>query len=431
MRIRHAWAILLLLASAAAYPLAGGSVATDNVKARLVSEVDSVAPGEIFWVALEFDIRDGWHTYWRNPGDSGLPTKLTWTLPRGFGAGPIVWTSPHRFVLAPLVNYGYAKHAVHLIEITAPKDLAVHGLVTLRAKANWLVCSNVCIPESADLNLTLPTGAQPAAMDADAAALFAAARSELPQAAPAGASAQMRGDRLVITLGRDWGRGLDRIESLSFIPYEDGQIAYAASQTMSRRAESIELSLQPGYRPPTAGTIRGLLLVTENNGGERTAPLEIAARFASASAATLEPQPRTSAPAAESPLASLRPGTSPSPALGLLLLSAVLGGLVLNLMPCVFPVLSVKAIGIVEQAKKHPRTVRIRGLIFAAGVICSMWTLVGILLALRAGGEQIGWGFQLQSPLFVTLMSYLLLVVGLNLSGVFESAARSPASAMN
>ncbi len=422
MRIRHAWAISLLLASAAAFPLSGNTVATDNVKARLVSEVGSVAPGQSFWVALEFDIREGWHTYWRNPGDSGLPTRLTWTLPRGFSAGPIVWTVPHRFVLAPLINYGYAKHAVHLIEITAPTDLAVHGPVTLQAKANWLVCSNVCIPESADLKLTLPTSAKPASADANSEPLFAAARNELPQAAPAPAEAQIHGGRLFITIGRHWGRSLEQIESLSFIPYDDGQIAYAAPQTMRRSADAIELSLKPGYRPQTAGAIRGLLLVTENDGGGRTVPLEIAARFASAppAEATRGPHPRIAAAAVESRLALLRPGEAKSPALGILLLSAVLGGLVLNLMPCVFPVLSVKAVGIVEQARKHPRTVRLKGLVFAAGVIGSMWTLTTVLLVLRAGGEQIGWGFQLQSPLFVTLMAYLLLVVGLNLSGVFE-----------
>jgi thiol:disulfide interchange protein len=124
---------------------------------------------------------------------------------------------------------------------------------------------------------------------------------------------------------------------------------------------------------------------------------------------------------------------APAPAaphgLGVLLLLAIAGGLILNLMPCVFPVLSIKAIGLVEQAKRHPAAVRAKGLVFAAGVIASMLLLAAVLLALRAGGEQIGWGFQLQSPLFVTLMVYLLLAVGLNLSGVLKSAAASPASA--
>ena len=125
MRSLKWWLIGLLWFSPAAYPLSGNSVSTDNVKARLVSETDGIAPGQSIWVALELDIRDGWHTYWRNPGDSGQATKLAWTLPAGFTAGDIVWTTPHRFVIDPLVNYGYAKHAVHLVAIAAPKDLAL------------------------------------------------------------------------------------------------------------------------------------------------------------------------------------------------------------------------------------------------------------------------------------------------------------------
>ncbi|MEA3132752.1 MAG: hypothetical protein QOG17_598, partial [Gammaproteobacteria bacterium] len=121
MRTFKCWILACLLASPAAYPLAGNVVATDNVKARLVSEAGAIGPGQSIWVALELNIRDGWHTYWRNPGDSGQATSLAWSLPPGFTAGPIVWTIPHRFELPPLVNYGYAKHAIHLVQITAPQ----------------------------------------------------------------------------------------------------------------------------------------------------------------------------------------------------------------------------------------------------------------------------------------------------------------------
>src|SRR5271170_1981160 len=156
MRQLQCWLLGLLLASPAAYPLSGSVVASDNVKARLISEVDSIAPGQTIWVALEFNIRDGWHTYWRNPGDSGLATTLRWTLPAGVTAGGIVWTAPHRFDIPPLVNYGYARHAMHLVPITAARDLKAGAPVELAAQANWLVCADVCIPESAQLRLLLP-----------------------------------------------------------------------------------------------------------------------------------------------------------------------------------------------------------------------------------------------------------------------------------
>jgi thiol:disulfide interchange protein DsbD len=414
MRSLKWWFIGLLWFSPAVYPLSGNSVSTDNVKARLVSEADGIGPGQSIWVALELDIRDGWHTYWRNPGDSGQATKLVWTLPAGFTAGDIVWTTPHRFVIAPLVNYGYAKHAMHLVEIAAPKDLAGSASpLALKAKASWLVCSDVCIPESADLELKVPVKAA-AGIDPSTAPLFSAARADLPTAAPASTAARVDDGRLILTLGGDWGATLERVTSLSFYPYEDGAIEYAAPQTLERHAGSIDLAMKLGYQPPKSGSVRGVLLATE--GGENiTVPIEISAPLAAVAPGAL-------GAAAAPRFAPAKPAgvRTDTPALPMLMMLAVLGGIILNLMPCVFPVLSIKAIGLVEQARKHPAAVRTKGLVFAAGVIASMLSLAAVLLALRAGGEQIGWGFQLQSPLFVTLMIYLLLAVGLNLSGVFE-----------
>jgi thiol:disulfide interchange protein/DsbC/DsbD-like thiol-disulfide interchange protein len=406
MRTAKFWLFGLLLFSPAAFALSGGIVATDNVKARLVSESGTVSPGQSFWVALDLDIREGWHTYWRNPGDSGQATKLEWHLPPGFTAGDIVWTTPHRFEVPPLVNYGYAKQAVHLVQINAPSDLASSSPLVLSAKASWLVCSDVCIPEDADLQLKLPVSTQAGTVDRTDAALFTTARSELPSAQPAATTARLEKGELVLTLGKEWGSTLPQITSLAFFPYDEGGIEYAAPQTLRRSKDAVELAMKIGYQPPTGGLVRGVLLATEQSGGSAvTVPIEIAARFEA-----------TSTAAAGTHAVAAQTATS----IPLLLLFALLGGLILNLMPCVFPVLSIKAIGLVEQAKKHPAAVRSKGLAFAAGVIGSMLCLAGALLALRAGGEQIGWGFQLQSPLFVTLLVYLLLAVGLNLSGVFE-----------
>src|ERR1700691_1870929 len=418
MRVLKFWLLALVFASPAADALSGNTVATDNVKARLVSEATTVGPGQAFWGALELDIRDGWHTYWRNPGDSGEATKLAWQLPPGFSAGDIVWTTPHRFEIAPLVNYGYAKHAVHMVQITAPKDLKAGTPVSLAAKASWLVCSDVCIPEDANLQLNLPVSAQAGGLDPASSALFTTARSELPSAQPAPTSAKILGDKLIITLGQDWGPTLSQITSLAFFPYDEGGIEYGTPQTLTRAKDAVDLAMKVGYQPPKAGAIRGVLVVTTLNGTQTdTVPIEIAADFSGAGAAEVKAGPRF-APVPQSNLA--QSNKEPEHSLPTLLLFAVLGGLILNLMPCVFPVLSIKALNVMEQAKKHPAAVRAKGLVFAAGVIVSMLCLAGVLLMLRAGGEQLGWGFQLQSPLFVTLLVYLLLAVGLNLSGVFE-----------
>lgn len=415
MRTVHLWLLSWLLASPV-FAVSGNVVATGNVQAHLVSEVSAIAPGQSFWVALEFNIRDGWHTYWRNPGDSGQATSLKWQLPAGFIAGDIVWTTPHRFELPPLVNYGYAVHAVHLVEITAPKDVKPGTTATLSAKASWLVCSDVCIPEDADLQLKLPVAASVGAVDAPDAALFTAARSELPGAQPAVTRARIHDGQLIIALGKEWGATLPQIKSLAFFPYDEGGIEYAAPQTLTRSKDSVELSMKLGDRPPKAGTIRGVLLATEQSGNDTvTVPLEITAGFSGGLVSAAPPSGSVAAAGA-----GVNSPDKVDTSLPVLLLFAILGGLILNLMPCVFPVLSIKAMGLVEQAKRHPAAVRAKGLVFAAGVISSMLCLAAVLLVLRAGGEQIGWGFQLQSPLFVTLLVYLLLAVGLNLSGVFE-----------
>ncbi len=416
------WLILgALLGSPAAYSLSGPTAATDNVKARLVSEVSAIGPGQSIWVALEFNIRDGWHTYWRNPGDSGQATSLTWDLPAGFKAGEIVWPTPHRFDLAPLVNYGYAKHVVHLVQVSAPAALKAGATVILSAKASYLVCADVCIPEDAHLQLKLPATTTAGPVDPSDAALFSTARSELPSAAPAATSARIQNGRLLITLGREWGATLPQINSLAFFPYDDGSIEYAAPQTLTRSKDAVELALKVGYQPPQGGTLRGVLLATEQSGNDViSVPMEIAATLTGAAAAGKPGAAATASTAANAASGADTAAPEAPHSLPSLLLFAILGGLILNLMPCVFPVLSIKAIGMVEQAKKHPAAVRAKGLMFAAGVISSMLTLAAVLLALRAGGEQIGWGFQLQSPLFVTFMVYLLLAVGLNLSGVFE-----------
>ncbi len=398
-------ASLLLYTLAAAGT--GNTVATDNVKARLVSEVANVAPGSTFSVALEFDIREGWHTYWRNPGDSGQATRLKWTLPANVTASDIQWTTPHRFDVPPLVNYGYAHHAVHLVQVTVPNDLKPGSPLALAATANWLVCSDICIPETGVVNLSLPVGN--GAKDPAAAALFAAARAELPQPALGTVNAEVHDKELVLSLGKDWGNVLAQTENLSFFPFAEGGIEYAAPQRMTRSDGTLQLSMKLGYQPPKSGPVEGVLVLKQGSGAtELTVPMSISAPLTVVGVASVA-APRYAKTAANTEHSLLS-----------LMLAAIGGGLILNLMPCVFPVLSIKAMSLVEQAKKSPGAVRMKGLVFTAGVILSMLALAAVMLALRAGGQQIGWGFQLQSPVFVTLLIYLLLAVGLNLSGVFE-----------
>ncbi len=187
MRLR-AFASTLVLALAVALGIAAPSRAgvvpiEDPVKARLVAETGSIAPGETVWVALHLAMRPGWHVYWRNPGDAGLPPEIAWKLPPGFTAGEIAWPTPERFVVGEIGNYGYAGAVDLLVPITAPADLAPGGDAPIAAHATWLACAEICIPGEADLALALRVAAAPVTPDPAAAALFAAARERLPQAA--------------------------------------------------------------------------------------------------------------------------------------------------------------------------------------------------------------------------------------------------------
>jgi len=425
MKVMRKLALLLaLLSPAGAFATAGNAVETDHVKARLVSEAASIVPGRNFTVALEFDIRKGWHTYWRNPGDSGQPTRLDWKLPQDFKASPIQWARPHRFDLPPLVNYGYAGHVMHLVQIQVPRELASHAPVKLAATANWLVCSDICIPESADLSLTLPVGN--GALDPAAAPAFSQARTRLPLPATASTRAEVKAHDLLLTFGQDWGDALSQAASVSFFPFAEGSIEYAAPQHLSREGPVARLSMKLGFAPPKQGPVEGVLVLgraqesaDEGTAFQISAPLT-ASNPAPAAGARFTANTSAASTAQAPEVASLAVPSAPAHSIPALLLLAMAGGLILNLMPCVFPVLSIKGIGLVEQARKEPGAVRLKGLAFAAGVIVSMLLLAMVLLALRAGGQQIGWGFQLQSPVFVTFLAYLLMAVGLNLSGVFD-----------
>jgi len=369
-----------------------------KVDGRLVSESVSVRPGSRFWVGLHQKIAPGWHTYWRNPGDSGQPTSIAWTLPAGFRAGEIMWPHPTRIPVGSAMSYGYEGEVLLLVEITAPADVPPGSAVTLGANASWLVCEKICIPEDARLDLRLPVVSGEPAIDRDWAVAFARARRQLPSPSPWPASFTVTPAEVTLTvetLVLDAGRTGD----IWFYPFEWGLIDHAAHQQASVGQQGVTLRTAPGPLAADADrAIDGVLVVSERlESGMVTQAFAIRAA----------PARRAAAPAI------LR-------ALGL----ALLGGIVLNLMPCVFPILSVKALSLVREARGPAAGLRVHGAVYTAGVLASFTLLAGALLALRAAGEQVGWGFQLQVPLVVALLAYLLFALGLSLSGVFMIGGR-------
>lgn len=412
--------LVLALASAGA---SAAQVITDHVTARILPETASARPGDTIWVMLHLELKEGWHTYWRNPGDSGEPPHIIWTLPDGVEAGDIQWPYPDPLPYGPLLNYGYSEEAFHLVPIRIAKDWPEGTPVNLRAKANWLACSDICVPEGGDFELTLATAAA-AQTDGTTAGLFRKARERLPVKIDWTAGLDRTGGKIILTIV---GAGLqtDRITKAAFFPYKWGAVEPVAAQTLGAVAGGLSLTMTPGQKPDPQ-RLDGVLVLTEAlSDGPATRAYEISARpqgGAAANPAAIAPPTDTNAGPNAGTSADSGTVAAATADAGILraLLFAILGGIILNLMPCVFPVLSMKAMALIRNAEKAPRTIRMHGLAYALGVLSCFAVLAGLLIALKGAGEAVGWGFQLQSPLFVAVMAYLLFLLGLNLSGAFE-----------
>lgn len=393
------WLVLLGLAPLLAW---GNPVSTDQVTARLVSERLAAAPGTTAELLLVLDIRPGWHTYWRNPGDSGEPPRVVWTLPEGVTAGPLGFPAPELIPVGPLANYGYSGRALHPVTLGIPAHWPPGEPIRVRADANWLVCEEHCIPESAVLELSLPVAAGTADPDPAVAELFAEAVQGLPLGALEGARwiDGEQGLRLEAPL-----EPMSPLSGARFFPSVWGLIEHAADQPWERLTRRdgdwIRIHLTPNGAH-TSTDPAGLLVLADDQGASRS----------------YEVLPVRLSETAPPPLGG------PSLGLPLALGLAFLGGLILNLMPCVFPVLAIKALGLAGQGGLASRDRALHGLAYTAGVLVFFGLLGGVLLGLRAGGAALGWGFQLQYPPFVAAMAYLFLVMGLALSGALTLGAR-------
>ena len=401
-------ALGMLIPSAS--PRAQNGLPPDNkpkVEASLVPEQTAVRPGGTVTVALKQIIRKDWHTYWVNPGDSGAPTEVKWHLPDGWKAGAIQWPYPARIPDGPLMEFGYTDKATLLIDVTAPADAKPGSAITLPADVNWLVCSGVagvCVPEEAKLNLSLGVSDAPPPPDDETKILFAEARAAIPKPVSWRAHFDASGNRFALVIeGRDAAAALNG--NAVFYPYKDGYIEPMAPQTwravpngvvLESRFPKADGRANPDDRAKTKD-FGGVLVSTAADGNP------------DAFALSATPGPVPAAPAATLGLVNAA-------------LFAFLGGLILNLMPCVLPVLSMKALALAKAAGDRVEA-RAEALSYGAGVVAAFLSLAVLLLVLRAGGMAVGWGFQLQQPLFVAGLALLMFAVGLNLSGLYEVSA--------
>jgi thiol:disulfide interchange protein DsbD len=366
------------------------------VKTELLVEPAAIKPGKPFFAGIRLRMKEHWHTYWRNPGDSGEPTQVTWRLPPGFTAGELQWPAPSPINVGPVTSFGYEDEVMLLARITPPADLQPGAAFKLEADVAYLVCEKICIPGEAKVSFPIATAAPGSNGGPGFADLFERARATLPQPLPFAARFAADAKTITLSLGAEqFGGGT--IRSARFFPHDNDLIVNSATQTLDTSSGaklSIERSQLARVMP---AAIDGVLSLEEDVGGKT---VQHAFALSAAPDAVFG---------------------------GVTFLQAVLlalvAGVILNLMPCVFPVLSIKIMHLTQHVGEPPARLRLHGIAYTFGVAASFAILAGALFAARAAGAEVGWGFQLQSPFVVALLAFILFALGLSLSGILPIGA--------
>jgi thiol:disulfide interchange protein/DsbC/DsbD-like thiol-disulfide interchange protein len=387
-----------------------------HTKVTLLADTRAVVPGSHFQIGVRLEMDPGWHTYWMNPGEAGLATEIKWSLPRGITAGEPEWPLPQKHIeTGDVLTYGYSGETLLLVPMTAASNVAPGTILKLSADVSWLECASTCVPGDAQVSLSLPVAHGPAQKDHQE--LFDHYRSRVPGPLTdtAGLAVSVRAASGVVTIGVDLETP-PRPGSVDFYPelVPHAQVG-RPDITIDGRSARLRIAVT-AYEPvDSACTFRGVLLLPGTGGGTRAYALhtELPATFFSSGG---------EAPARKDILdgsfTTIATGSQHSLALYLLL--AFIGGLLLNIMPCVLPVIALKVFGLVKMAGDEASRVKKLGWAFSSGILVSFLALALLVILLQAAGQQVGWGFQFQEPLFVVVMAAIVFVFGLSLFGVFE-----------
>jgi len=434
---RLIFVVLLLLASRLPALAASSSADALHVHVELLVLEQGLNRGQSAAAGSYFKLEPGWHVYWKNPGDAGLPPHVAWKLPEGITAGPLQFPAPKRLALGPLMDFGYEDEVLFPLALKVAAT-ATPGTAVLHAKVDWLVCQASCIPGKAELEISRTVSAVPAkaATDVAAAEIFHRLAGRLPKALPADFNASFLpakdGFRLTVKTGKRETAG-------AFFPADQDVLDNPAPQKLTPRADGLTLDLKKDASlKANPAQLKGVLELSGGRAfeivalapgavaqqaaaaGSNSGASEEAASGAKASSDSGVADAGAKAPAYQTVLS---PASAPGLSWALLLRTsglAFLGGLLLNLMPCVFPVLFLKGLALVNSGNEERGKLRAHGLVYALGILVSFWVLVALLLGLRAAGSTLGWGFQFQSPVFLALMAGLLFFLGLSLAGQFE-----------
>ncbi|MDB5478708.1 MAG: thiol:disulfide interchange protein [Alphaproteobacteria bacterium] len=406
-----------------------------KVKATLIAENDGVKAGDIFWVAMRQEITPGWHTYWKNPGDTGLATSISWDLPQGFTAGELQFPTPHRQPTGELVNFGYTDSVMLLSQITAPGDLKTGETLHIKAKGSWLVCADICIPETEEFDLALKVANKP--VTGPWASAFIAARAKLPMTNSSRQAARVTAEEIEITLDPLPLNADELPEEALFFPDDGLLIQHNAVQKLALNGRALTLTIPRNKSRTTPVTEVSGDLMLRNAMGEKsfrfTAKVEIPPVLAPAQTTVIPPVSQKLDDHTPEWHQRMQDGLKkkseypPQTKDGFFsaIFAAFLGGILLNLMPCVFPVLSLKALGLVKKAHDEKRrAVIMGGVAYLAGVLATFTLLGAVLITLKNAGAQIGWGVQLQSPAFVAAIALVLFAIAYSLSGAVTFGTR-------
>jgi thiol:disulfide interchange protein len=391
--VRPIFALIIFLA--AAWPASAASSSADalHLHVQLVIPDQNLQIGSQNDAGLYFKLEPGWHVYWQNAGDSGEPPSVDWSLPNDITAGPLEFPPPKRLPLGPLMDFGYENEVLFPLKLSVAENAKPRD-VTLDAEVKWLVCREVCIPGKASLSITrtIVSKNQPAGAQADPdSQIWARLANNLPSSLPSADKAVFQADstgfRLAVSTGQRETQGV-------FFPADQNILDNPSPQPLTATPTGFILDLKKDTNlTSTPPALNGVL---ELSGGRNF---------------TIHATPGTIALPAPGPTVA---------ELSRISLFAFLGGLLLNLMPCVFPVLFIKGLSLVNSSNEEKHKLRMHGLVYAVGILVSFWALVAALLGLRAAGASLGWGFQFQSPVFLSLMAALLFFLGLSLAGQFE-----------
>jgi DsbC/DsbD-like thiol-disulfide interchange protein/cytochrome c biogenesis protein CcdA len=397
LAMRFFVAFAAILVAALASPADAQLLGPRRVETSLHASRAAVAPGESFTVVLRQRILEGWHTYWRNPGAAGEPTDINWTLPPGFEAGPIQWPAPEHVSLLGLVNYAYEDEVLLPVEMRASASARPGDIAQFTADIYLVVCSeDTCVPEPSTASFSLPIAAQ-GRDDPEWTPRIAELLANLPRLDDSLTAHITAGEPATLSVALPGAR------EPYFFPFNRDAVDYGEDQRASGGAEGFSIALPPGVEPPGEEPLEGLLTFIDAGGAPRA--VEITAAPGPVLPGTSGVEYATTA-------------TLDAASLFTAIALAFLGGLILNIMPCVLPVLSVKALSLAGGAQAGQ--VRRHGFLYFAGVMATFLALALVLLALRGAGEAVGWGFQLQAPWVTSALALLFFVIGLNLLGVFN-----------